>query len=795
MYRVRMAIFLSFACLISLFSQTTYYVSSSQGNDANSGTSENTSWRTISIVNTKSFLPGDKILFKRGDKWAEGIELIISNSGTENNRITYGAYGTGTKPIISMERIITGTWTDQGSNIWRKTVSGFNGTPRKLWLDEVSVKAVGVGNEVIGSTGYWHVTPNITDLSQVTTLSSEYRFRAGNGYIDLYSVGEPSATYSSIKIAYEQLIILIQNKNYITIQDIKVARCYRPIEILGSSHILLDSVDVYDTYSSGLHVDKSNGRKSNYLEIKNCDFNSGIGDVEGVAYEYYFAQGNFAITLGSGDYAKIHNNTFKNFHHTNGLVMGSSDAFTIDSSETNYNEFYDNVMDMGDVNFGRAFTIGGSAVRCHDNRIYRNKIIHNNLNIELGGYHNYFYYNIIHNDTSRGQYDESEFITLDWLSLSGFPGSTNTDNYCFNNTFYTCKNSVVVDFGKRNSMFNNLFINYNINQWLNKTLDLMTSKGGAIYQNNKFYSPYVNHSSPEVWYNNTSYTISAWNSADAGGDDISGNAVLGSNPIKNTSTFEVFGEVVVDGGIDISNHVPVGFKDREGNTVNRSQPNIGAIDNFAQASTGLQINLQGAYTNVIMKTALREGGLIPKAQPYNISPWNYNGNEFIQTVPSEIVDWVLIELRSDISSSSIAAKRAAFIRSDGSIVDLDGRNKLRFDGIGNGNYYVIIRHRNHLSVMSAGQVPLSESSLNYNFTTSHSSAFGNDLADLGNGKYGMYTGDGDADGTVNVLDYGMVGNYLFQTGYLQGDHDLNGTVNVLDYGKTNQNLFKVSNVP
>ena len=72
------------------------------------------------------------------------------------------------------------------------------------------------------------------------------------------------------------------------------------------------------------------------------------------------------------------------------------------------------------------------------------------------------------------------------------------------------------------------------------------------------------------------------------------------------------------------------------------------------------------------------------------------------------------------------------------------------------------------------------------------SVFGNDLANLGDGKYGMYSGDCDGNGVVNVLDFGGVGNHLFQSGYRNGDLDLNNIINVLDYGKTNRNLFKFS---
>jgi len=215
--------------------------------------------------------------------------------------------------------------------------------------------------------------------------------------------------------------------------------------------------------------------------------------------------------------------------------------------------------------------------------------------------------------------------------------------------------------------------------------------------------------------------------------------------------------------------------------------------------TPLKINskiyLQGAYENNQMRTNLRGSKLVPPSQPYISGPWFYNGYETASSIPNEVVDWILVELRSDLSSSTTIAKRAAFIRSDGSIVDLDGYSPVNFYGINNGEYYIIIRQRNHLSIMSANKVALTEFSTLYDFTVSNTSAYGNELAVLGDGKYGMYSGDGDANGIVNVLDYGIVGNKLFQTGYLLGDLDLNGTANVLDYGKANQNLLKISNVP
>ncbi len=76
-----------------------YFISQSQGNDANAGTSQAFAWRTLGKLLSVNLLPGDTISLKRGDLWRE--TLIVQKSGTQNNPIHYKAYGTGAAPIIS----------------------------------------------------------------------------------------------------------------------------------------------------------------------------------------------------------------------------------------------------------------------------------------------------------------------------------------------------------------------------------------------------------------------------------------------------------------------------------------------------------------------------------------------------------------------------------------------------------------------------------------------------------------------------------------------------------------------
>jgi hypothetical protein len=107
--------------ILLLLSQTTFatnYYISNTGSDSNNGTSTSTAWQTISKVNSSTFVPGDQILFKRGDTFFGS--LTISQSGVSGNPITFDAYGTGAKPIITGFTTVT-AWTNLGSNIWEST--------------------------------------------------------------------------------------------------------------------------------------------------------------------------------------------------------------------------------------------------------------------------------------------------------------------------------------------------------------------------------------------------------------------------------------------------------------------------------------------------------------------------------------------------------------------------------------------------------------------------------------------------------------------------------------------------
>jgi hypothetical protein len=100
---------------------TTYYVSSSTGNDYNNGTSAGTPWKTLAKISNVTFNPGDKLLLKSGDTWNESVSL--NGSGTALLPIQMTAYGSGSKPIIrsSAPAVVSLTnvsgWTIAGLDI------------------------------------------------------------------------------------------------------------------------------------------------------------------------------------------------------------------------------------------------------------------------------------------------------------------------------------------------------------------------------------------------------------------------------------------------------------------------------------------------------------------------------------------------------------------------------------------------------------------------------------------------------------------------------------------------------
>jgi parallel beta-helix repeat protein len=117
---------------------TTYYVSSSEGNDANDGLSEATPLQTLAKVAELELLPGDNVRFKCGDVW-RAEQLHITQSGDVNNPLVFGSYPQDCeqKPVFSGSQPIV-DWTPASTNVYLANLnSGSNAGKFPLGINQL----------------------------------------------------------------------------------------------------------------------------------------------------------------------------------------------------------------------------------------------------------------------------------------------------------------------------------------------------------------------------------------------------------------------------------------------------------------------------------------------------------------------------------------------------------------------------------------------------------------------------------------------------------------------------------
>jgi len=260
-----------------------------------------------------------------------------------------------------------------------------------------------------------------------------------------------------------------------------------------------------------------------------------------------------------------------------------------------------------------------------------------------------------------------------------------------------------------------------------------------------------------------------------------------ANPVASPPSTITYSLTVTAGSCQASNNVTITVQPLQG---------------FSLHLTTL---LEGPFEGPNMANPLISLADFPLSQSYNVSPWNYSGNEQVTNLPnSNIVDWILVELRDASSavqatSSTMIARKAAFLLDNGAIVGMDGTGDLSFNVSVNQSLFVVLWHRNHLGVMSA--LPLTQAGgvYSYDFTTDAEKAYGgaNAQKQLAPGKWGMFSGDGDANRLIDLIDKtGTWSPNAGKTGYLNADFNLDGQVDNRDKNEFwLPNLEKSSQVP
>uniref|UniRef100_UPI003514DBD8 hypothetical protein n=1 Tax=Mesoflavibacter profundi TaxID=2708110 RepID=UPI003514DBD8 len=254
-----------------------------------------------------------------------------------------------------------------------------------------------------------------------------------------------------------------------------------------------------------------------------------------------------------------------------------------------------------------------------------------------------------------------------------------------------------------------------------------------------------------------------------------GNTELPSNNVSDPTDANSGGTgVVSDTGVDADND---GIADSEDNDdANFGDPSVSVLS--------VKVMLQGALLNTsngLMRTDLLDAGYLPLTEPYSTSgntKYTVYGNGGGETTTTQvlnansgtqdaIVDWIFIELRNENDNTIIEQTKAALLQSDGDVVSpLDGVSPVTFEGV-TGNYFISIKHRNHLGVMTASPVQLSANNTVVDFTIANG-AFLYDIP-------GSVNYDGNEQitvGSVKALHAGNL-NGDNQVGFKNGNSDLN----------------------
>jgi len=186
------------------------------------------------------------------------------------------------------------------------------------------------------------------------------------------------------------------------------------------------------------------------------------------------------------------------------------------------------------------------------------------------------------------------------------------------------------------------------------------------------------------------------------------------------------------------------------------------------------------------------------------------------TGANAIVDWVLLELRDHNDPALLVSTRCALVQRDGDIVDVDGGSPVTF-ARPSDLYYLAVRHRNHLAVMTATSIALSGAPVAIDFTSPSTGTYGanatkplNTVNVLWAGNTVRdgalkYTGTGNDRDTILVEVGGSTPNNV-ASGYSAADVNMDGIIKytgaandrdpvLVNVGSTTPNGTRAEQVP
>ncbi len=190
---------LSYADTLKDQSGTKYYVSQANGDDANDGLSPDTAWKTLDKLNSTSFASGSIVLFERGGAYRG---QLIARSG-----VSYGAYGTGTKPALygSRQNYATATWVADS-------------TRTNVYYYESDLNDVGI--VVINHGAIKSIRQKSVGALASRSAKDGWYYTDGSRVYVYSKNGNPSDVYASIEIGEDKNIVSASGCTNTTFENI-----------------------------------------------------------------------------------------------------------------------------------------------------------------------------------------------------------------------------------------------------------------------------------------------------------------------------------------------------------------------------------------------------------------------------------------------------------------------------------------------------------------------------------------------------------------------------------------------
>ncbi len=133
------------------------------------------------------------------------------------------------------------------------------------------------------------------------------------------------------------------------------------------------------------------------------------------------------------------------------------------------------------------------------------------------------------------------------------------------------------------------------------------------------------------------------------------------------------------------------------------------VNPATQICVSPKVFLQGSYNSTAdslrmynrIRVCPSAGGttVIPNAQPFNVAPYNYAGTETLTSQRTDMVDWVLVELRSSSCDGDVVLKAPGILTRSGNIYNTSGDTVFCLPYVPGDTIWVAIHHRNHLAAL------------------------------------------------------------------------------------------------